>query len=359
MADDQFGERTEQATPKRREEARKKGQVARSKDVPYAALLIAALILAASFKYGSANMKDMVRESLTAGFGRDLTAQEAGGMVFSLAWKFTLITGPVLFAMLSAAVISNVAMVGFHVSEEAMSPDMSRINPVSGFKRVVSLQSLMELLKSLLKVAVVGYSMYFVFVHMMPEFPALMEMGLDGVGEYWWRMSVKVLTYAAVTMSALAAVDYVHQRWAFERSIRMTKADLKEEYKTTEGDPLIKGRMRAMQRALARRRMMSDVPKADVVVTNPTHLAVALMYSQGMRAPKVVAKGAGAVAERIKEVAREAGVPIMEDKPLARVLFKKVEIGKEIPVDLYKAVAEVLAYIYRLGGKRPAKGGNG
>ena len=348
---EQDSEKTEKATSKKREEARKKGQVARSKDVPFAAMLVSALVLALAFRKTGEGARELMRDMLQLGFGGEVTVADAGALFSTVSLRFLALAGPVMGAMLIASVLSNVAMVGFRFSDEALGPDFDRINPVEGFKRIFSLQSVMEFLKSALKVAVVGGLMYWLLKKMMPGLPLLMESDLQGIGDEWLKLSVRLLAYSTAAAVLLAAVDYFHQWRVNEKKLMMTKAEVREEMKQTEGDPLVKSRLRVLQREVARRRMMADVPKSDVIVTNPTHIAVALMYKPGMHAPRVVAKGAGVVAEKIKEVARQAGVTIYEDRPLARFLFKKVSIGGEIPVEMYHAVAEILAYIYRLGNR--------
>ncbi|HEY3347278.1 MAG TPA: flagellar biosynthesis protein FlhB [Nitrospirota bacterium] len=352
MSEDSGQERSEQATPKRREEARNKGQVARSKDVPFAAILVAAVISALAFHAGSTGMKAMMRDALGSCCTKDMTVTELSSLFLGFCWTFLKVTGPLFLAMAAAAGISNLAMVGFMVSEEALGPDMKRIDPIQGFKRIISLQAVLEFAKSSFKVVVIGAVMYAYFRNMAPSLPMLMDADVPGIADYWLRATVRMLIYAAIAIGGLSVVDYVHQRWEHEKKLRMSKEEIKEEMKHTDGDPMVKGRQRAIQRDLARRRMMQNVPKADVVLTNPTHLAVALKYDPGKGAPKVLAKGAGKIAEKIKEIAKASGVMIIENKPLARAIYKKVEIGREIPVELYQAVAEVLAYIYGLGRSR-------
>ncbi|MBI3025417.1 MAG: EscU/YscU/HrcU family type III secretion system export apparatus switch protein, partial [Candidatus Tectomicrobia bacterium] len=223
------------------------------------------------------------------------------------------------------------------------------MNPHEGLKRLVGKQGWMDLFKSLGKVALVGYVGYLTLSEAWPELPKLSQMPPASVLEFLLAFALKIILRSTVVLIFLAAVDYAFQRYTFERSIMMSKDEVKQEYKQREGDPLVKARIRQVQRDISRRRMMAAVPKADVVITNPTHYAVAVLYVRGeMDAPMVVAKGRGFIAQRIREIAEESGVPLVENKPLARGLFRAVQIGQAIPAEFYKAVAEILAYVYTL-----------
>jgi flagellar biosynthetic protein FlhB len=236
-----------------------------------------------------------------------------------------------------------------------LQPKLDKLNVVNGLKRLLSRRSLVELVRDLLKLAIIGIVAWLAVRAELDRIMTLADAEPAGIltvaGWAVFRVSIKVI----LALLILALFDYAFQRWDFERSIRMTKQELKEEYKLYEGSPLMRSRIRQVQRELARMRMSKEIPHADVVVTNPTALAVALKYdSETMSAPTVVAKGARLLAERIKEIARSAGVPIVENKPLARALYASVEIGAIVPAELYKATAEVLAYVYRLRGKTVA-----
>lgn len=246
----------------------------------------------------------------------------------------------------------QVSQVGFLVTGETMKPKFERLNPLSGFKRMFSKRSAVEFLKACLKTLVIGWICYSMIRSSLPLFPQLTLVdpvqGVMMVGEIARRIGIN----AGVLLLVLAVADYSFQRFEHTKSIRMSKQEVKEEHKQSEGDPLLRSRMRQRQREIAMTRMIHEVPKADVVVTNPTHLAVAIQYDPAsMDVPVVVAKGAGKVAERIKQVAREHSVAVVENRPLARALFDTVSIGSEIPADLYQAVAEVLAFVYRLQGR--------
>ena len=248
--------------------------------------------------------------------------------------------------------MSSVMQVGFLVNEEALKFDIKKIDPFAGIKRLVSMRSFVEGLKAVFKLTSVGVIVYLVFRAEIDQLPALIHLSVAQVFVYLGSVTFKLVAGVGAFMFILAGADFLFQKWDLEKKMRMTKQEVKEEHKSREGDPLIKARIRRTQREMAQRRMMEDVPKADVIVTNPTHIAVAIKYDATMVAPTIVAKGAGAIAEKIKEVARLNDVPIMENKPLARTIYKTLKIGQTIPRELYTAVAEVLSYIFRLKKRR-------
>jgi len=249
--------------------------------------------------------------------------------------------------------IVTVAQVGIELTPKPLIPKMDRFNPVSGLKKVISLRSLVELVKGLLKASLFAAVIYFALQKDTPELVAAIRYPLEiGVSQLFSKL-LSLSFRLAFLLLVIAIFDYGYQKWEFERSIKMSKQELKEEYKQMEGDPQIKSKIRQKQRELARSRMMSSVPKADVVITNPTHLAVALEYNREiMEAPVLVAKGSDFLARKIRELAEEHGVPVVENKPLARAIYESMEIGEEIPEHLYKAMAEVLAFIYKLKGAK-------
>ena len=354
MADeDQGQERTEQATPKRREEAREKGQVAVSREVASAVVLGASLIY---FYFGSGRLIGGVTEIMRTAF-RDsghtlITQQNIQTMALSLVYKVFLLLFPLLLAVFVAGFLANVLQVGLVFSSEALQPKLSKIDPIKGMKRLFSLRSLVELAKSLFKISVVGLIAYLMIVRELPGLLPLADQSTWGMLVFMGRVSFRIMMMTCCVLLILALLDYLYQRWEFEKSIRMSRQEIKEEFKHTEGDPLVKSRIKRLQRDIARKRMMAGIPKADVVITNPTHLAVAIRYDQdNMNAPVVVAKGAGYLAKKIRMVAAENQIPVVENKPVARVLYKIANIGDTIPADLYRAVAEILAYVYRLKEK--------
>jgi flagellar biosynthesis protein FlhB len=242
---------------------------------------------------------------------------------------------------------------GFLFSTQALQPDFNKLNPLAGMKRFVSARGMVDTVKN---IARLGIICYIVYSTIMGGYPALLQgirqdhmTYMAVIGDLLYRLTLRICAVLLV----LAAGDYIYQRWSFEKSIRMTKEEVKQETKTTEGNPLIKSRIRARQRQMARQRMMQSVPAADVVITNPTHFAVALKYdATKMAAPQVVAKGGDHIALKIRQIAEENGVPIVENPPLARSLFKSVEVGHVIPMEFFGAVAEVLAFVYRLNKRR-------
>jgi flagellar biosynthetic protein FlhB len=263
-----------------------------------------------------------------------------------------MILGP-LFALMVVGVIAvHFLQTGFMLTSQPLSPDLSRLSPLQGLKRIFSITTLYETAKGIFKVIVLGAILYFALTREAATIPMMVDMSVNTIVDFSFDQVRKLVLYAGIVLTIFAATDFAFQRWQFGRSLRMTKQEIREEYKEVEGSPLIKARIKSLQREMARRRMMQEIPGADVVITNPTHFAVALKYDpQKMGAPKVVAKGANLIAQRIRELAREHHVPTVEDKPLAQALFKQMEVGQEIPDLFYKAVAAILAQVYRMKGR--------
>lgn len=350
MAEEPFNERTEQATPRRRLEARRKGQVAKSREIPAAAILLLGFsmlyLLSAHFYNCFSRLMTNFLQQL-----KDLHLTPANLLYLQkYIWgELLLIMGPIFLAILAIGIISNYAQVGPIFSWELIRPKFSKLNPGQGLRRLFSKETLIELFKAIAKFLIVGLVVFYTIQGEALEMLNLAGQELAGIINYLGRISALMVIKAGLVIFCLAICDYLYQKWRHEKSLRMSKQEVQEEFKQTEGDPLIKSRLKSMQRSLARQRMMNEVPKADVVITNPQHLAIALAYQkEEMIAPKVLAKGAGLIAEKIKEVARLHGVPIVENKPLAQILYKSVEIGEMIPSTLYQAVAEVLAYVYTM-----------
>lgn len=343
MAEERFEERTEQATPRRRQKAREQGQVPRSREL--ISMAGTGGIIIAFYLTGDSlikNLSDLMKRLFDLQYGRDpFTAMRYA------TTEMLLLLAPFFAISVSAVLLSGLAQGGLVM--RPLMPDLERINPVSGLKRFFSLTGLTETLKSLFKFIIGGLLFYLVIKKSIDLLPMTMALGIRES----WRVSEDLITRALIygfsTFLIIAIIDYLLERWRFERSLRMSRQELKEEHRETEGDPLIRSRIRSIQREMARRRMMQEVPKATVVITNPTHIAVALLYRKEMEAPKVIAKGAGLIAERIKDIAIGHNIPVVEDKPLARSLYK-LEIGSFIPEELYRAVARVLAHIYRMRG---------
>jgi flagellar biosynthesis protein FlhB len=352
------GERTESATPRRLQKLREEGRVARSPELGAAiGLLAGCVILQIAAGTASTRLVTLLTGSFsqvaTTRPGQDadmLWAQQIVGMA-GQAWLFSIAPLIVVLPLLGIGVGFAQGVVF------SMKPmfRFSNLNPLTGAKRLFTMQSIVALLRSLLKVTFVGLLTWRALDETLRQMPAI-----DGstdpraMAAFIAQAMLNVGLPAAEVLLGLAVADYAYQRWSFSRSARMSKQEVKEEHKQQEGDPMLKGQMRARQRKMAQsRRQMNDVPNATVVVTNPTHIAVALQYDRGMASPKVVAMGADLIAERIKKIAREAGVPCVENVPLARGLYRSVQVGDEIPMELYQAVAEVLAYVYSL--KRKAR----
>jgi flagellar biosynthetic protein FlhB len=343
-------ERTEAATPRRREKAREEGQTIKSREVVITAVFLSNVLffsLADTSLYE--HMLTLTREAfVTVG---DVEFSLAGMQHLYLRYLTHLATMllPLLLMTFALTLGCHLLQTGFLFSLNSLAPQWSHINPAQGLQRLLSMQGLNELIKSLLKIGIIGFIMYRTITSEAESFIMLSARDVGSIAQYVGQSTLRVCVRAASVMLALAVFDYAWQRWQFEKSLRMSKQEIKEESKAQEGDPQIKARIRIIMREMARKRMMQDVPKATVVITNPTHLAIALVYQrEEMVAPQVVAKGAGYVAERIKAIAQEHAIPLVENKPLAQQLFKTVDIGEIIPEGLYKAVAEILAYVYRL-----------
>lgn len=363
MAEDSDLERTEEATSKRLEQAREKGDVPRSREMTTAALM---LVGGSVLWVMGGSLAERIQQLI-------VTAMSfKGDEIFNMQVIFerlskpmvdvAVILLPILFSMVVVAICSPILIGGWVYTSEVLMPNLTKLNPLSGIKRMFSLNSLVELLKAVLKTILISAICWVVIKY---ELDQLMGLGNEtlksSVPHVLWVTWICFISLVG-GMIFIALIDVPYQKWSYAKKLRMTRQEIKQESKDSEGDPHVKGRIRALQRAMARRRMMSAVPTADVVVTNPTHYAVALKYTENkMKAPKVIAKGADIVALRIKQIATEKNIPIMEAPPLARALFQHTELDDEIPQALYTAVAEVLAYVFQLrmyntqGGKPPEK----
>jgi flagellar biosynthetic protein FlhB len=344
-------EKTEPATPKKREDARKKGQIANSREVPSVLVLLSALTV---FYFAGSWMLSQITGIMETVFEQfsyfDMGAQNVHTLFWFLYQKVVTILAPLIAVVAVAGIVGNVAQFGLLFSAEPLTPKLGKLNPLKGLKRLVSLRSGVELGKAILKVIIIGGVAYVMIRGEVDQIPALVSLSVSSLLDYMGHVALKLGFNTCLVLVVLAVIDLVFQRWQHERDLRMTKQEVKDEFRQREGDPMVRSRIRTIQREMAMQRMMDAVPDATVVITNPTHLAVALKFDRSMQAPMLVAKGAGHLAERIKAIAIEHDVPIIEQKPLARALFKTVEIEQYIPGDLYHAVAEILAYVYRLKG---------
>ena len=342
------GEKTEEPTSNKRADARKKGQVGRSQELNTAFVLLVGFftlkLLWDSIYLSIASYTTYVFTNLNQSVDTENIIHIFIGIIVVLAKT----AFPIMLAIMLIGLAINFFQVGLNFNTESIEFKLDKLNPINGFGRIFSKRSLVELAKSFFKILVIGFFLYR-FIHeqilAMPQFMFFdLTTSLALVAEIIFQMAFIVIGVIMI----MALMDYGYQKWQTTQDLKMTKQEVKDEMKQSEGDPQIKGKIRQKQRQMAMARMMKEVPKADVIVTNPTHYAIALSYQQGMSAPLVVAKGQDLVAQRIKEIAREARVPIIENKPLARAIYAAVQIGDAIPQELYQAVAEVLAYVYRL-----------
>ena len=352
MSNSDSGEKTEEPTQQRREDFRKRGQVAQTKELGSVLALVSSL---AAIWFLSRFFLIQITDVFNMSFGSFLV-QAARENDWLAAFRYSiekvfLIVGPIGIILWLVSFASSVVQVGFLVNEEAIQFKVDKLNPIEGFKRVFSLRSLVEGIKAVFKMSIVVTIAIVVVKSEIVTLPKLVTYNVDQIFKFLGGVTFKLVAGVSFFMGVLAGLDFLFQKWDLEQKMKMTKQEVKEEMKSREGDPLIKARIRRVQREMAQRRMMDDVPKADVVITNPTHIAVALKYSEKMVAPTIVAMGAGLIAERIKTLARENKVPIVENKPLARTMFKTLKIGQGIPKELYTAVAEVLSYVYKLKNK--------
>ena len=352
MAEDQ-DEKTEQATDARREEFRKRGQVAHTKELGTAFIfLMAAGLIYMLGKFFFQNIYEIYTQIYGQGLVKVIKSGQVTEILPFVGVKLVLLLGPLFLISLVVGIFSQVIQTGFLQVEDALQPDLNKLNPLSALSRIFSTKGLVELLKSILKMVIVFVSIYFLLKSEFKQIPYLTGFSIEQIFAYLGKVLFKLLLGTGIFMLVLAVADYFFQRWQLEKEMMMTKQEIKEEHKSREGDPLIKARIRKIQREVASRKMMQEVPKGDVVITNPTHIAVVLKYSDKLPAPQLIAMGADLVAEKIKQIARDNNIPVIENKPLARTIFKTMKIGQVIPRELFVAVAEVLSYVYRLKRKK-------
>jgi flagellar biosynthetic protein FlhB len=353
MADDSFQERTEQATPRRREKAREEGTVARSMELNSAmTVLLGFSTLLALGPHMVGQMTNLIRYTMTNAPTIAMGHPNFVTLYGDNLLKFLLILAPTLAAMMVIGFITSVAQVGFKISTKAMEPKFEKLNFVKGLSKLFTGRSLFSAARDTIKLIIIGIVAYKVIRNEADSFFMMPDMSVAQLAALMGRLTMMIAIKIGVAILILAVLDYAYQRWEYEKSIRMSHQELKEEFKDTEGSPQIKSRIKQIQREQARHRMMQEVQKADVVITNPTHYAVAIKYdSAHMNAPYVIAKGQNLIAQKIKAIAIENDIPVIEDKQLAQALYKMCEIGQVVPYNLYRAVAEVLAYVYRLKGK--------
>lgn len=347
--------KTEKPTPHRIKEARERGQVARSVEINSVVVLMAGLM---SIRYAGPYMVDSLRD-ITVFFYQNLNTSLGTENIYSygifLMGRTFLILAPVLGVILLVGLLANYLQVGVLFSLKPLTPKISNINPTTGFQRLFSRRSLVEFVKSILKLLIIGWIAFAGVRGALPQLVPAMDMqGTEALGLVG-SLALTIINKIIFVLMALAILDYLYQKWDYEDNLRMSKQEIRDEFRQAEGDPMIKARIRQIQREMARRRMFDAVPRADVVITNPTHVAVALEYKDGMQAPIVLAKGERIVAERIKEMAIKSRIPIVQNPPLARALLKSCPVGAPISPDLFEAVAEVLAFVYRLNKRQNQK----
>ena len=355
MADD-FGEKTEAPTTRRRQEAREEGNLARSQDLTAAAALLGAVLLLGVFGQQMLGVMRALVASMVGGSGADATRIDDLPQLWASAGELAVrLAAPLCLGLFALGLLASLVQVGFNLTAKPLIPKFSKISPLRGLQQLFSMRGVARFGMSLAKVAAVTAFAVVCIQQDLPYLLALARLELEpllaAASGLVWSLALKI----ALLLLVLGILDYAYQRWQHEQDLRMSKQEIKEEFKRMEGDPLVKQRRAKIARQLAMQRRAYDVPKADVIVTNPTHFAVALQYNgDKMAAPKVVAKGADYMAMRIRQIGVAHGVPIVERPPLARALYRNVEVGQEIPSQFYAAVAEILAYVYRLSGRKSA-----
>lgn len=348
------GEKTEKPTAKKRQKAREEGQVAKSNEISTGVgLLIGFSALGLFSTYMLEKFKDVFYNAFAL---FQYTSQEdlengrfAGRIISDGFGSVIQIILPIMVICFGTGLLVAFLQVGWKPTTKPLKPNFGKLNPLKGFQRIFSLKSIVELIKSLLKLGIITFIIYSVVQEELPGIMKFFDLTLQEIAMYLIKIAVRIGTKVGMFYMVVAALDYAYQKFQHEKNLKMTKQEIKEEYKMAEGNPEIKRQIKQKMREVSMRRMMQDLPKADVVITNPTHFAVAISYdAESGAAPVVLGKGADLIAQRIKEVARENTIEIVENKPLARTLYYTVEIGDEIPPELYQAVAEVLAFVYRL-----------
>lgn len=356
MAEESTEEKTESPSEKKRQDSREKGTVAKSTEINSVIVLFAGIFTLKIF--GTWMFNELARGTemfLLAIADHSMGIERVIVLATQALLLMAKVSLPVAGAILVAGVAANVVQIGFLFTGKPLVPDFEKINPISGFKRLFSMRSIVETVKNILKLAVIGIVAWITLKGELNRMLLLSDASVIAIWMFTAAVAYKVVINIALILIIIAVLDYAYQRFDHEKRLRMSHQELKEERKQLDGDPQIKARIRALQREMARRRMMDQVPKATVVVTNPTYIAIALRYEPAEQdAPVVLAKGKRIVAERIRQLARESGIPIVENKPLARAMYDKVQPGLPVPVEFFTAVAEIMAYVYRLRNRSAA-----
>lgn len=349
--------RTEEATPKKLKDAKKKGQVAKSADLSSAvSLFMFTLLIGALGQYMMTNSLMFLKKSLTVNYGAPLSGANVGTMLINSLMQFALFLMPFAVISIIIGIVVNLTQIGFLFTVQPLKPDFKKLNPIEGFKNIFSQKSMFNLVKNLLKLTMVFYMSYINIKQSVNQILNSGNIGSEKLFFFFMDLLKTLSMNIAIVMLGLAVVDYIFQKREYKKNLKMSKQEIKDEYKQMEGNPQMKAARQQRQREISMRKMMSSIPTSTVVITNPTHFAVVLRYDTGKdQAPLVTAKGADYMAQKIKEIAKENNIPIMENKELARAMYKKVEIGDYVPVELYKAIAEVLALVYQMNGKKRFK----
>ncbi len=358
MAESEGQEKTEQATPKKLQESRDKGQVAKSMEInSFAIFTTGLLILYISQQFISSQISTLSKHIFSSLDVLSINVNTVQDFAKTGFLFFVITVAPVFLALFIIALLASISQTGLNFSVKALAPKFNKLNPLEGIKKVFfSSNSFVELSKSLLKLIVVGGFSYLVIKDMVSASTSLMGLTIEEIVNFMLDSAYTLLIKIALVYVIIAAIDFIFQKHKFKKDMMMSKQEIKEENKQTDGDPLVKGKIKRLQYQMAKSRMMKDVPQADVIITNPTHYAIAIRYDlQKDGAPKVLAKGVDLVAQKIKAIALEHNIPLHEDRELARALYKVCEIGDQIPHSLFQAVAQVLAYVYRLRDEKNRK----
>ncbi|WP_206869039.1 fused FliR family export protein/FlhB family type III secretion system protein [Clostridium zeae] len=346
-------DKTEEATPKKKSEARKKGQIPRSKDVNLALTLVACtLVIAALGGYIGNDLKYNLIYFLSNNFHQEINLRYLSGLSLMVTYRIMKDLIPIVVPIMVIGIVASVAQSGFLFTSEPLKPSLGKLNPLKGIKNMFSKKNFVDLGKNFIVVCILSYIGYDFVKSNYSEIINIGNFYLPSLGGEFKRLLLNIFMKITLVLVVIAAADYFMQRRMYNKEMRMSKQEVKEEFKQMEGDPQIKNRIKQRQREMATKRMMQAVPDATVVITNPTHLAIAIKYQEGnMEAPKVIAKGADNIALRIKEIAKENDIPILENKPLARLIYEQVDVDREIPADMYQAVAEILAIVFKMKKK--------
>lgn len=357
MSQSSSSERTEKASSKKKKEARQKGNVFKSAELSTAVSVLALFgFLNYVWEDFVLSITQLMTRYLSAGYvvqyAEDINVATVKSLYYHVLLDCAGFFLPVFLVAVLTGMLTNVLQTGFLFTTKPLAFDLSKISPISGFKRIFSIRTVAELIKSILKASVLGYIVYKEYIKLMKSFPMMMREDIKPAFLKIISTSFSIALKLGLALAIIALADYLYQWWKYEKDLKMTKQEVKDESKQTEGDPQIKSKRRQKQRQMSNARMMQRVPEADVVITNPTHYAVALRYKEGVdKAPLILAKGKDLIAEKIKSVARENKIEIVENKPVAQAIYFSCEIGDSIPQEMYQAIADILVYVYKLKNK--------